>query len=179
MPLARRRFAILGAETPLGASLALALGLAGARAVAEGPLDILIEASPLPPLGALADGMTPIRLAQAVGPLADLADEAERVERGGVLLLVASHPPPAPTGWPALMLDWRRAYVAAMSREMAARGVRVNGLVATTEGARLPGFLKGAALSTGLATEREVVDAALWLLAARSVTGRTLELGPG
>ena len=126
----------------------------------------------------LAEGMTPIRLAQAVGPLADLADEGLRVERGGVVLLVASHPPPSPGGWPALLLDWRRAYVAAFAREMAARGVRVNGLVATTEGARLPGFLKGAALATGLATEREVTDAALWLLAARSVTGRTLDLGP-
>jgi len=178
MRLDGRRAAVTGWDSPLGDVLARALERAGA-VMAEGsePLDLLVEATPLARVGALLAPVTPIALAEAMQPLADLGEEASRVEPGGALLVITAQAGPA-RGWGAPMLALRRAWVAEMAREMAPRGVRVNGIAAVMAGARLPGFLKGAATSSGLATPAEVAEAALWFLSSPSVTGRTLDLGP-
>ncbi len=203
---------VTGVEGPFGAAVARALASAGARlrlaspdrsaaqALAEeigadagedpdATLDLLVEATPLPPLPATlsATGNLDEALAAAARPVLRLAETLSRLAPGGaaVLLTVTAGPTPA-EGWIGPVLAFREAAVAGLARDAALRELRVNGLAPVVDGAaKLPGFLKKGDKSrppTPLgraATPEEVAQAALWLLGAGMATGLTLRLDGG
>jgi 3-oxoacyl-[acyl-carrier protein] reductase len=177
--------AALGAETGQRA-----IAAEEAFVVAPPPPDLLIDTQPLPDLSAALGeaGDVGDAFAAAARGFARLSAAAARMESGGAVLVVSATPgATAERGWLLPFLAWRAAAVAELARELAPRGVRVNGLAPVSEaGARLPGFLKrGPARpqpSTPLgraALPEEVAEAALWLLGAEMVTGLTLPLDGG
>ena len=213
MQLEGRTGVVLGAESLVGAAILRALAEAGAQVLpapaeaaavvvlADGaglppdatpadPLDFVIEATPLPACPsslAETEGLEEALLG-AARSFAQAVRIAPRLARGGALLCVSSPQGPTPEdGWIAPLLAWRAAAVAGLARELAPKGVRVNGLAPVLDGgAKLPGFLKRGApqmapptpLGRG-ADPAEVAEAALWLLGAGMVTGITLPLDGG
>jgi NAD(P)-dependent dehydrogenase (short-subunit alcohol dehydrogenase family) len=216
MELKGRTGIVMGAESPLGAAIARALAEAGARVLptpadsatvaapagASGllgaapdeagpePLDFVIEATPLPPCpSSLAEtaGLEEALLG-AARSFASAVLLAPRLAKGGALVCVSAPLGPTPEdGWLLPILAWRAAAVAGLARELAPKGVRVNGLAPVLDGAaKLPGFLKRGAPEApapsplGRAADpAEVAEAALWLLKAGMVTGLTLPLDGG
>ncbi|TNC74914.1 SDR family oxidoreductase [Rubellimicrobium roseum] len=211
MRLAGRTAIVMGVESPAGTAIARALAKAGAtlhlvsadrprvEALAagldasllatddEGPAapDLVVDASALP---AMPDRMTSEEdweetFIRANRPVARLAARADRMPDKGAILLVTAVPAAVETGgWLMPMLAWREAAVAALARETAARGLRVNGLAPVMDaGGGLPGFLQPAAARprAGTAAPVEVAEAALWLLGAGMATGLTLALDGG
>jgi NAD(P)-dependent dehydrogenase (short-subunit alcohol dehydrogenase family) len=150
----------------------------------------LIEATPLPAFPATLGETAGLEeaLALAARPMAQAADLAMRMKAGGAVVCVsAALGPTLQGGWLPPLLAWRAAAVAGLARELAPRGVRVNGLAPVLDGAaKLPGFLKRggpkSAPPTPLgraADPGEVAEAALWLLRAGMVSGLTLPLDGG
>ena len=216
MELRGRTGIVMGAETPIGAAIARALAEAGARILPAGadpalmptpagpadapaetpdgtaaePLHFIIEATLLPACpSSLAEtsGLAEILLG-TVRPFAASVRLAPRLARGGSLLCVSVPPGPTPEeGWLLPLLAWRAAAVAGLARELAPKGVRVNGLAPVLDGAaKLPGFLQRGAPQVApptplgrAADPAEVAEAALWLLGAGMVTGITLPLDGG
>lgn len=203
---------VTGVESPFGAAIARALAQAGARlrlaspdpAAAQGlageigaesdeasdlTFDLLVQATPLPPLPATLSeaGGVEEALAVAAQSVLRLAEAPARLAPGGAALLVTvTAGPTPPAGWIGPVLAFREASVAGLARDWAARGLRVNGLAPVSDGAaKLPGFLKKGAKAlppTPLgraATPEEVAQAALWLLGAGMATGLTLRLDGG
>ena len=206
---------VLGADSPIGAAIVRSLEEAGALVIpafepatmpvpvsatdigvpapegsAPGKLDFVVDAAPLPSCpSSLAEtaGLDEALLGTARS-FASVVGIALHVSRGGALLCVSAPTGPTPEeGWLLPLLAWRGAAVAGLARELAPKGVRVNGLAPVLDGAaKLPGFLKRGAPTAatitplGRAAEpAEVAGAALWLLAAEMVTGLTLPLDGG
>ncbi len=206
---------VTGVDAPFGAAVARALAGAGARVrvgssdlaatqalageigaevaspdtIADGPLDLLVEATPLPNLAAtLADAATVEEaLAAAARPVLRLLGAVGRLAPGGAALLLTVTPGPTPSaGWIGPVLAFREAVVAELARDLAPRALRVNGLAPVADGAaKLPGFLKKGAKAPPttplgrVATPDEAAEAALWLLSAGMATGLTLRLDGG
>jgi NAD(P)-dependent dehydrogenase (short-subunit alcohol dehydrogenase family) len=212
MDLRGRTGIVMGAESPIGVALLRALAEAGAQVLSAsadtgavsvladgtgpapgadpGPLDFVVEATPLPACAAsLADtaGLEDA-LMGAARSFALAVRAAPRLAKGGTLLCISAPQGPTPEeGWLQPLLAWRATAVAGLARELAPKGVRVNGLAPVLDGgARLPGFLKRGTpkatpptpLGRG-ADPAEVAEAALWLLGAGMVTGITLPLDGG
>ncbi|HVG49529.1 MAG TPA: SDR family oxidoreductase [Rubellimicrobium sp.] len=211
MELRGRTGIVMGAESPIGAAIHRALAEAGAQVLpatadtvavlAEGAearpegtdaglLDFLVQATPLPACSsslAETDGLEDALLG-AARSFTQAVRATPRLARGGALVCISAPQGPTPEdGWIAPLLAWRAAAVTGLARELAPKGVRVNGLAPVLEGgARLPGFLKRGApqvapptpLGRG-ADPAEVAEAALWLLGAGMVTGITLPLDGG
>jgi len=216
MELRGRTGIVMGVESPIGAAIVRALAEAGARVLPAGADPALMPA-PAGPAEAPAEGADgtgpealhfiieatllpacPSSLAETAGlaeillgtarPFAASVRLAPRLARGGSLVCVSAPPGPTPEeGWLLPLLAWRAAAVSGLARELAPKGVRVNGLAPVLDGAaKLPGFLKRAAPQVAQATPlgraadpAEVAEAALWLLGAGMVTGITLPLDGG
>lgn len=173
MRLEGRAALVIGPDSPWGAALVRALGGAGASIMGEEAerLDLLVEATSLPRLPALAEPAGEA-LALAAQPLLRLPALAARLAPGGAVLLVSAVEGPA-EGWLAAHLAFRAGLVAALARDLAPRGVRANGLVGPAPAARLPGFLaRGKA-----AAANGDMDLALALLATPGLSGVTVPLG--
>ena len=216
MELRGRTGIVIGAESPIGAAVARALEEAGARVLpmpadsalvaaplggtglpagtpdeaGPEPLDFVIEATALPscPSSLAETAGLEDALLGAARAFAAMVSLAPRLAKGGALVCVSAPLGPTPEeGWLLPLLAWRAAAVSGLARELAPKGVRVNGLAPVLDGAaKLPGFLKrgapkaAAVTPLGRAAEHsEVAEAALWLLRAEMVTGLTLPLDGG
>lgn len=171
MRLEGRAALVLGADSPWGAALVRALEGVGAKVLGEAAerLDLLVEATPLPPVPPFAEPAEEW-LALAARPLLRLPSLAGRLAPGGALLLVSAVEGPA-EGWLAAHLAFRAGVVAALARDLASRGVRSNGLVGPAPAARLPGFL-----ARGKAAANGDMDLALALLGTPGLSGVTVPL---
>ena len=211
MDLRGRTGIVMGAESPLGAAIARALAEAGARVLPMAveaapvlvdatslsvgpagpePLDFVVEATPLPscPSSLAETAGLEEALLGAARDFASVVRLAPRLAEGGAVVCVSAPIGPTPEeGWLLPLLAWRAAAAAGLARELAPKGVRVNGLAPVLDGAgKLPGFLKrgapkaAAPTPLGRAAEPgEVAEAVLWLLGAGMVTGLTLPLDGG